>query len=560
MRLWKMKNKGMGKKDFDKLDNLPGCAAEFVRLVVNKMRYRRKVRAEVREELIGHFEDELRGCKDAAEREQKAKELVDKFGDARMLGRLMRRAKKRCRPWWKKAVVRTFKAIGMLLVCFILYTVWFINGNPVVKIDYVEQINSLNRPEVKNTENALTNYQKAIELYVEPNDTKFEKFRKENYTLDKLSDSEKAKLKDLVKLNEAAWRQVKNGSSKAYCYHTYRAGQEDEESGWVLAILLPHLSKLRGIERIGLAKIQFETQAEQIEQALEDCIALVRLGYHLQQQAWIVEYLVGYRCAEDGVEQLRNIISSQKISAEQLKQLQKQLSETYLREFPADTLDAARYMFLDTVQRIFTDGGPGGGHLVPKNARPVFAMVDGEDISDSQMLELMAGSMIHIRRNETVRTANRMYDEMKDIVSLSPHTRRIKEIDSDAVVESFSKYRYFLLHIFIPALDRVSDVYFQEKCLQEAIITVLSLKMCKRDTGQYPEKLDLLVEQDYLEALPMDPYSDKPLVYRRTDEGFTLYSVGLNFVDDGGVLGTDSKDRPWMWSRDGDAVFWPVRK
>ena len=39
---------------------------------------------------------------------------------------------------------------------------------------------------------------------------------------------------------------------------------------------------------------------------------------------------------------------------------------------------------------------------------------------------------------------------------------------------------------------------------------------------------------EQLERLPDDPFSGKPLVYRLTDEGFRLYSVGPNGVDDGG--------------------------
>ena len=49
-------------------DNLPDCAAEFIKLVIKKMRYRRKVRAEVKAELIAHFEDELSKCKSDEER------------------------------------------------------------------------------------------------------------------------------------------------------------------------------------------------------------------------------------------------------------------------------------------------------------------------------------------------------------------------------------------------------------------------------------------------------------------------------------------------------------
>ena len=81
-----------------KLSNLPVAAVGFIRLVVKKMRYRRIVQDDVQAELAAHFEDELKSVKTDAEREQKAKQLVNGFGDAKMLAVLLRRAKKRCRP------------------------------------------------------------------------------------------------------------------------------------------------------------------------------------------------------------------------------------------------------------------------------------------------------------------------------------------------------------------------------------------------------------------------------------------------------------------------------
>jgi hypothetical protein len=56
----------------------------------------------------------------------------------------------------------------------------------------------------------------------------------------------------------------------------------------------------------------------------------------------------------------------------------------------------------------------------------------------------------------------------------------------------------------------------------------------------------------------MDPFSDKPLVYRRTDDDFILYSVGYNFVDDGGVPGIDRNDKYRVWADYGDRIFWPM--
>ena len=58
----------------------------------------------------------------------------------------------------------------------------------------------------------------------------------------------------------------------------------------------------------------------------------------------------------------------------------------------------------------------------------------------------------------------------------------------------------------------------------------------------------------------MDPYSDKSLVYRKVGDGFLLYSVGENFIDDGGVLSKDKKGETKKWTDNGDAVFWPIAK
>ena len=85
----------MKKKDRDKLfENLPAVAADYIRLVIKKMRYRKKVRAEVQAELIAHFEDALKDCQTAEEKEQLAKEMIADFGEAKLLAMLARRGKK----------------------------------------------------------------------------------------------------------------------------------------------------------------------------------------------------------------------------------------------------------------------------------------------------------------------------------------------------------------------------------------------------------------------------------------------------------------------------------
>jgi len=145
-------------------EHLPPCAAEFIKRVIKKMRYRKKVQADVAAELIAHFEDELKECSTDGQKEQKAQLLIAEFGDIKLLAVLLRRAKKRCRPLWRTMFARTCQAIVILFVCFIVYVAWFLSGKPVITTNYVEEFKLTVRPTADESLNAATLYQKAIEL------------------------------------------------------------------------------------------------------------------------------------------------------------------------------------------------------------------------------------------------------------------------------------------------------------------------------------------------------------------------------------------------------------
>jgi len=126
--------------------NLPASIVEFIRRILKKMGYRRKVRQDVQAELTAHFEDEFKDCKTDEEKEQKAQQLITDFGDLKLLAILLRRAKKRCRPLWRTVVARTFQVIGVLILCFIIYVIWFVSGKPLITTNYVAELNQMVRP------------------------------------------------------------------------------------------------------------------------------------------------------------------------------------------------------------------------------------------------------------------------------------------------------------------------------------------------------------------------------------------------------------------------------
>lgn len=87
---------------------------------------------------------------------------------------------------------------------------------------------------------------------------------------------------------------------------------------------------------------------------------------------------------------------------------------------------------------------------------------------------------------------------------------------------------------FSSTLDLIARTQAQFVLVQTAAALAAWRLDPRPDGKEYPERLDELVPK-YLPALPIDPFSDKPLVYERRDDGYLLVSTDWNCVYDGGT-------------------------
>ncbi|HUT07398.1 MAG TPA: hypothetical protein VMY15_01015 [Candidatus Latescibacteria bacterium] len=106
--------------------------------------------------------------------------------------------------------------------------------------------------------------------------------------------------------------------------------------------------------------------------------------------------------------------------------------------------------------------------------------------------------------------------------------------------------------IVVPEFE---TVFMKVATLDALILTSrvgLACRVYKSSTGEYPENLEALVP-GLLTEVPVDPFTGKPLVYRREGEGFIVYSLGSNLKDDGGRSTWEisrlvmDKDDDWTW-------------
>ena len=90
-------------------------------------------------------------------------------------------------------------------------------------------------------------------------------------------------------------------------------------------------------------------------------------------------------------------------------------------------------------------------------------------------------------------------------------------------------------------LFRRKIVDVEDSCAMRTQLShfAFALAAWKADHGNYPDQLNQLTP-DYLKIIPIDNHTGQSLIYRRSDTGYLLYSLGVNLKDDDGLTKLDT--------------------
>jgi hypothetical protein len=326
--------------------------------------------------------------------------------------------------------------------------------------------------------------------------------------------------------------------------------------------LLPPLAQIRHLAKAGIQKAHLAVADGNPREALEDALTVARVAHHWQNpDGYIIEQLVGAATSSLASQEVCRLAANKGLTSTNLRRAQEELEALYPAGYPTFGVEAERLGLADTIQRVFTEGGPGGGHPIPRQAwyatRVAWNNPNEPDLGMTGILT--ATFLLHAGRDETLAMANAYFDRVAEWSRLTPYQQKGEPWPDQMVMKMQGRLRYTFLHMFLPGLSKASELVRRAGAEYEAAVTVLALQRYRLDKGQYPASLEALAEAGYLRQIPADPYSAGPLVYRRTDDAFTLYSAAGNFADDGGV---EMADNPWEGKqqdgRGSDRVFWPV--
>jgi hypothetical protein len=536
----------------DGFGELPTCTVEYINLVIKNMRYRKNARDEVREELIDHFELHLKDCATNEEKEQKAQQLISEFGDAKLLAILMRRAKKRCRPLWQKILVRGLAAALVIFAYLLICASWLRMGTPTIRINYAQWLTDRQKQGRDESLNAMPEIKKAAELipktdgwltipHLWPGD---------------MNDAQKTAITNFLRADDEIFNSLNKALEKPYFWADYNAaGPIIVEANSVLVVnpvffnnTNQPLAPYRQVAQMLAARINWRTYSGDIDGAVDDIISLLRFTSHLEQQGLLVEQLVAVAIEALSHHITIMVLSRVDVPAAQLKRLQDELTVTFAKhEFPIDPNNEKVFWYA-LIQQGFTDNGKGNGKML--NTAMMYFANNWKDTIRSFL------TFSYPDRKEALAQVDKMFAERQQNFQTTPWQRKDKISTKPPIAVNLP----LSFQIIAPAYDRVSSIAWRLKTHREATLAILAALRFQKENGKYPNTLDELVKTGYLTKLPDDPFSNGPLTYKKTADGFLLYSWGSNLKDDGGQAIRDKKGRTNLFSDEGDWVFWPVVK
>lgn len=366
---------------------------------------------------------------------------------------------------------------------------------------------------------------------------------------------------------------------------------QDREHFQFQHLAAPHYAPLRQVARVLASDLERAVEQGDGERATQDAEALMSLAVHVAEGRLLIGDLVSIAIRQMCVAYIVSVMEwrPEVFSDGQLKRMQAALLAVPARlEWFDFTVE--RMLFEDMVQRTYSDDGNGDGWFVPtvRQLSALEALVGMSAGGTSRPSPLVFGAFVWpLRPIGTPLVASRkdarahFHASADRVEQVPPGALRDRIAASEALAAERERMRkdpdqvaaYLLESLVLTATPRVMQSYSMDRASREAACAAIAAELCRRATGAWPTSAAELTPFNRGVA-PTDPWIDAPIRMSRDGDGFRMWSVGRNGLDDGGnpflagspelsthpMPDSDEREIDWVWyAPRGDTKRWRGR-
>ncbi len=315
--------------------------------------------------------------------------------------------------------------------------------------------------------------------------------------------------------------------------------------GPLLDFSVGEIGACRAMTRIGAARMYIAHEARdetELVAAVRDSLAV---SQPLAYQSTILDRLYLIASRQFLLGELRRELVDAPTSADSTRSLLA-LVDRYSVYPPLDlALTGERLACLDTIARSYTDDGAGGGNLIiaeydKLRSKPFLSKLPTDDLERSLRL---LGAFMKLgvpRKRDSIASCNSVFESANAWLKLAPAERAKSRSNPNSWDDNLREKREWVVGACMPDFRKIARSIDCDKINIDGTRLMLAIELFKAESGEYPATLTDLAPA-YLPAIPSDPFTAKPYIYRRLKPGedptpdqyrpYLLYSTGFDAYD-----------------------------
>ena len=245
----------------------------------------------------------------------------------------------------------------------------------------------------------------------------------------------------------------------------------------------------------------------------------------------LIPLLIGIRASDLIEQELSTFVANATLSAETWKSATQayQMQETY--SVATSNAFKQEFQFADHCLE-----------LMINDPAAIIELTETEITSNSTRTALGYAAPFFFKPNRTKNMIYRSYSEIAEQADLALQQRKLDystlliettEDEDKMTVFSRNAFGTIFIAMIVPTHEAIFEAVCKQQAAEAATQLSFSLKGYFQENSELPPTLNQLVPR-YIEAIPADPFDGKPMRYSK--DRAIIYSVGNDFIDDGGSL------------------------
>jgi hypothetical protein len=537
--------------------NLPADVALMVHGIARSTRLWSSEKLDVARELAAHFRDGL-------DTGVSPEDLTRQFGEPRVIAKLIRRSRLRCRPLWWQAWRYMLLGLGVLFLCYVGLAVRFYFLKPTISRNYIKEFNDQTRATPED-QWAWPIYRVALKgLKPYPKGTRPTDLTEGWWTTDEnLVRKDSRAWNDLttyVEQNQTTIQLIHEAARKPSRGIIYGDPADNHslqplEDRPIIELPLHQSQEMRTFARLLSADAVVACDLKDVNRLSQDIHSMLLLAEQCRGFS-VIEDLISAAVFHQANNLIRDCLETQPdlLPSQQLIEIAHRLGSYYGGGTIRFDLQAEQVVLDDLLQRCYTDDGHGDGVVTPEGIvmieqfEPVMSTLFGDDrpneygvwAAKSVLSPLLATRFLG--RRESKELMQRLLAESQSVTKGPLYTWKSTDVADQvyrAVCSNLSPAYQGLLSkcslvgLLFPATEQLAQTTERICQVRDGTLTAIALELYRRQQGGYPDNLEQLVPR-YLPEPPLDRVTGQTLRYRIQDGKPLIYACGMDQQDDGG--------------------------